>query len=98
VLGEWPSPPPAEAGEVIVEVVEVEEDVEPVPLPPPIAVQPVHDDIDEMVGVLARYSLDPLAEQAQKRRFGRHHEENGSTIEVPARPGGRRGLPGSLTA
>ena len=95
VLGEWPSPPPPEAEE---EVDEVDEDVVPVPLPPPVALPPPPEDTDEEPGVLARYTLDPLAEPAPRRRFGRHREEAGGTIEVPARPRGRRALPGSQTA
>lgn len=45
-----------------------------------------------MAGV-ARYSLDPLAEEP-RRRFGRRREEV-LTIEVPARPDGPRALPGA---
>jgi hypothetical protein len=97
VLGAWPTPP-AEEKEAVIEVVAVEEGVEAVPLPPPIALPPVLDDTDDSPVVLARYSLDPLTEPAPKRRFGRHREENVETIEVPARPRGRRPLPGSTTA
>jgi hypothetical protein len=68
-----------------------------VPLPPPVALQPPPADTDEEPGVLARYTLDPLAEPAPKRRFGRHRDESVGTIEVPARPVGRRMLPGSHT-
>ena len=93
-LGAWPSPPPADAEEEVIE--EVDEDIEPVPLPPPVALPSPSFDTDELRGVLARYTLDPLAEQAPKRRFGRQREQGGvGTIEVPARPGGRRALPGS---
>lgn len=42
----------------------------------------------------ARYSFDPLAEPAPKRRFGRRRDENVPELEVPARPVGR-GLPGA---
>jgi hypothetical protein len=42
---------------------------------------------------LARYSLDPLAEEP-RRRFGRKREEI-LTIQVPARPDGPRVLPGA---
>jgi hypothetical protein len=98
VLGAWPSPPPAEAEEE--EIDEADEGIEPVPLPPPVALPSPSPsfDTDELRGVLARYTLDPLAEQAPKRRFGRHREETAGTIEVPARPGGRRALPGSRPA
>ena len=99
VLGAWPSPPPPEAEEEeLDEADEGDEGVEPVPLPPPVALPPLPADTDEVPSVLARYTLDPLAEQAPKRRFGRHREETGGTIEVPARPGGRRALPGSRPA
>jgi hypothetical protein len=97
VLGAWPTPPAETEEEAVIEVVAVEEDVEAVPLPPPIEL-PVFDENDDSPVVLARYSLDPLAEPAPKRRFGRHHEENAGTIDVPARPRGRRPLPGSTTA
>lgn len=101
VLGAWPSLPPAEAeaeAEEIEEIDEVDEGIEPVPLPPPVALPTPTFDTDELRGVLAHYTLDPLAEQAPKRRFGRHREEVVGTIEVPARPGGRRALPGSQPA
>lgn len=93
VLGEWPSPPPPEDEEA--ELEDADEGVEPVPLPPPVALPPVGSDTDEVPGVLARYTLDPLAEPAPKRRFGRHRDETLGTIEVRARPGGRRALPGT---
>jgi hypothetical protein len=101
VLGAWPSPPPPEAEEE--ELDEDDEGVEAVPLPPPVALPPLRADTDEVVvefsSVLARYTLDPLAEQAPKRRFGRHHgDQTGASIEVPERPAGRRALPGSRPA
>jgi hypothetical protein len=98
VLGEWPSPPPEAEEQVVVEVVAVEEGVEAVRLPPPVDLPSVLDEPDDSPLVLARYSLDPLAEPAPKRRFARHREESAGTIEVPARPRGRRPLPGSTTA
>jgi hypothetical protein len=91
VLGAWPTPPAEAEEEVVVEVIAVEEAAEAVALPP------VLDDTDDSPMVLARYSLDPLAEPAPKRRFARHREENLGTIEVPARPRGRRPLPGTTT-
>jgi hypothetical protein len=95
VLGEWPSGPPVEE---TVEEEEIEEvEVEAVPLPPPIALPPVPVETDEVPGVLARYSLDPLGEPAPKRRFGRHREQDVDVIEVPERPLGRRALPGAQT-
>ena len=46
----------------------------------------------------ARYSLDPLAEPAVKRRFGRGETaEPPPVVEVPARPNGVRPLPGRPT-
>jgi hypothetical protein len=98
VLGEWPSPPPEAEEQAVVEVVAVEEGVEAVRLPPPVDLPSVLDEPDDSPLVLARYSLDPLAEPAPKRRFARHREESAGTIEVPARPRGRRPLPGSTTA
>ncbi len=44
---------------------------------------------------VAKYSLDPFAEAPARRRFGRGGGEAPATIEVPARPGGARSLPGS---
>jgi hypothetical protein len=43
---------------------------------------------------VARYSLDPLAEPAPKRRFGRGGGDDPLAVEVPARPVGVRTLPG----
>jgi hypothetical protein len=54
----------------------------------PVEVLPVRPD-----GPLARYSLDPLAEAPQKRRFGRGGEAEVPVLEVPARPTQRRVLP-----
>jgi hypothetical protein len=44
----------------------------------------------------ARYSFDPLVEQAPKRRFGRRREPDVPELEVPARPVAR-GLPGAAS-
>jgi hypothetical protein len=98
VLGAWPSPPPPEAEEE-----EIDEGVEPVPLPPPVALPTPGGDSEDVVfefsSERALYTLDPLAEQEPKRRFGRHREQTGgAAIEVPARPAGRRALPGSRPA
>ena len=41
----------------------------------------------------ARYTLDPLAEAAPRRRFARGGREPVPTVEVPARPAGVRALP-----
>jgi hypothetical protein len=43
---------------------------------------------------VARHSLDPLAEPAPKRRFGRRATDEVPAVEVPARPVGARALPG----
>jgi hypothetical protein len=43
----------------------------------------------------ARHRLDPLPEPAQKRRFRRRQvQDDGPTVDVPARPAGVRVLPG----
>jgi hypothetical protein len=46
---------------------------------------------------VARHSLDPLAEPAPRRRFGRRGEAGVPAVEVPARPSGVRVLPGRST-
>ncbi|MDX6475578.1 MAG: Procyclic acidic repetitive protein [Gaiellaceae bacterium] len=43
---------------------------------------------------VARYSLDPLAEPPPRRRFARGSRPASADVEVPARPGGIRALPG----
>jgi hypothetical protein len=43
---------------------------------------------------VARYSLDPLADPAPRRRFGRGSAPEPDAVEVPARPEGVRALPG----
>jgi hypothetical protein len=43
---------------------------------------------------VARYSLDPLADPQPRRRFARGAAPEPHGIEVPARPGGVRALPG----
>jgi hypothetical protein len=43
---------------------------------------------------LARHTLDPLAEQEPRRRFARRTTVIDETVEVVARPHGRRPLPG----
>jgi len=91
VLGEWPSAPPVER----VEEQESDEDVEVVPLPPPVVLPPVRADANETPPVLARYTLDPLADPAPKRRFARQRDDGAGMIEVPARPVGPRALPGT---
>lgn len=76
---------------------EEEEEEELVPVP-----EPVHEPepsleliLQRSVQRVARYSLDPLAEPAPKRRFGRGGgSEPVPALEVPARPEGARPLPG----
>jgi hypothetical protein len=46
---------------------------------------------------VARYRLDPLAEPAPRRRFGRGSSDEPAAVDVPARPGGVRALPGRTT-
>ena len=46
---------------------------------------------------IARYRLDPLAEPAPRRRFGRGPSHEPAAVDVPARPGGARALPGRTT-
>ena len=43
---------------------------------------------------LARYSLDPLGDPVQRRRFGRGGTPAPPALDVPARPEGVRALPG----
>ncbi len=46
---------------------------------------------------VARYTLDPLADPAPRRRFGRGGVREPVTVEVPARPEGARSLPGQAS-
>jgi len=55
---------------------------------------PVHVVLARASQGVARYSLDPLAEAPPRRRFGRGASAEPATVEVPARPGGVRALPG----
>jgi hypothetical protein len=43
---------------------------------------------------VARYSLDPLADPAPRKRFGRGGSVEIPAVEVPSRPEGLRPLPG----
>jgi hypothetical protein len=111
VLGEWPVAAPVEVetepGED--EEREEEEGVE-APLPEPLLdddpwtvtelpVAPLDDEVREAREPepqrLARHTLDPLAETAPRRRFGRRADEAAETVEVAARPRGPRPLPGA---
>jgi hypothetical protein len=64
--------------------------VEPEPHPGP---QPKPALVPSAQGV-ARWSLDPLAEEAPRRRFRRGGRVEPAVVEVPARPPGTRALPG----
>src|SRR6266536_1686489 len=90
MLGEWPLSPPAE-----------EPAPEPEPEPAPVLVsedtppEPVLDAIlFETVERRARYSVDPLAEPAPRRRFRRGGKDAPPSVEVAERPTGVRPLPG----
>jgi hypothetical protein len=50
--------------------------------------------LSQSVQGVARYRLDPLGEQPQKKRFGRGGGTEPAVVEVPARPQGVRPLPG----
>jgi hypothetical protein len=102
VLGEWPSAPEAPPDQhPVIEVPSAEPEVavaEPVPLREPAAVTLPPVRLEALPRTpRARYSFDPLAEQAPKRRFGRRRDEVAPELEVPARPL-VRGLPGTADA
>jgi len=98
-LGEWPSAPeapPERAPAVQLPVIEAPSSAsppEPKVAPAPVKLPPVRLELAPGTP-RARYSFDPLAEPAPKRRFGRRREEAEPELEVPARPSGR-GLPGT---
>ena len=60
---------------------------------PPAAAPPPAVEAPREVEAVARYSLDPLAEEP-RRRFGRGQSTASPTIVVPARPDRSRALPG----
>jgi hypothetical protein len=75
---------------------ELDDEPEPVPvsdtenaLDTPMALELV-----QSVQGVARYSLDPLAEPAPRKRFGRGAPVEVPGVEVPSRPAGLRPLPG----
>lgn len=77
-----------------------EDALEPEPEPVSDTV-PVSDTLPSLDVVLvrsvqgvARYSLDPLAEPAPRKRFGRGTAAETPAVEVPSRPEGLRPLPG----
>jgi len=98
-LGEWPSAPEAPPDQhPVIEVPSAASDVavaepEPLTAAAPVKLPPVR--LENAAGrPRARYSFDPLAEPAPKRRFGRRRDEAVDELEVPARPVSR-GLPGT---
>jgi hypothetical protein len=66
---------------------------EPAPEPEPVGSAPPLAATPRSVEAVARYSLDPLAEES-RRRFGRGESTTSPTIVVPARPDRGRALPG----
>ena len=76
------------------------------PEPPPVAdpwtvaslpAAPLDEEpVDAEPGPVARHTLDPLAESEPRRRFARRSAVVAETVEVAARPRGRRPLPGAL--
>jgi len=81
-----PAPAAVEEEEAVEEVAEPEPDREPAAAPP-VA------EAARAAEAVARYSLDPLAEEP-RRRFGRGQSTGSPTIVVPARPDRARALPG----
>jgi hypothetical protein len=81
---------------------EQEDDPEPEPEPEPDAeLEPEAEpepslavELQRSAAGIARYSLDPLADPAPRRRFGRGGAPDPPAVDVPARPGGVRALPG----
>ncbi|HEY6962194.1 MAG TPA: hypothetical protein VI408_09930 [Gaiellaceae bacterium] len=94
-----PAPEPEPQVEPEPEPVAVAVEREPEPeRDPEAAPEPTIDVVlTHSVQSVARYSLDPLAEPAPKRRFGRGGETEVPAVEVPARPAGARALPGRST-
>jgi hypothetical protein len=70
----------------------------PEPEPPSVAEPAPSPEVALVASVrvvtVARYSLDPLAEPQPRRRFRRSAGGQLDVVEVPARPGGVRALPG----
>ncbi|HEU5361777.1 MAG TPA: hypothetical protein VFU56_00490 [Gaiellaceae bacterium] len=106
VLGEWPVAAPAELETEPVEEEESEarrgDVTEPEPAVDPWTVASLpaapldEEPVEGEPGRLARHTLDPLADAEPKRRFGRRTTTVVvvETVEVAARPRGRRPLPG----
>lgn len=109
VLGEWPvssqvaaEPEEQDPWEVVAlpggpeeEVSDTPEVPQPVGEPEPEPEPSLDVALQRSAQGVARYSLDPLAEPAPRRRFGRGGvAEVVPAVEVPARPEGARPLPG----
>jgi hypothetical protein len=110
VLGEWPhaTPLPVELpAELPAELPPEPEDEQPdheAEQWAPVALPDVREDPDPEPAAdgtavtagrgVARYSLDPLGDPPPRRRFGRGGTETLQSVDVPARPGGVRELPG----
>lgn len=79
---------------------EQEEEPQPEPEPEPVAeLEPEAEpslavELQRSAAGIARYSLDPLADPAPRRRFGRGGAPDPPAVDVPARPEGVRALPG----
>jgi len=85
---------------------ELEPEPELAPEPEPERLEPVSDteasrtqpdievELARSVQGVARHSLDPLAEPAPRKRFGRGGTTEVPAVEVPSRPEGLRPLPG----
>jgi hypothetical protein len=79
---------------IVDEDTQPEELSEPEPEPQPEPEPSIDVVLAQSAQGVARYTLDPLAEPAPKRRFGRGGGEAVPAVEVPARPTGARPLPG----
>jgi hypothetical protein len=88
--------PGAPLGELELEPAAVEPEPERQPLPKPLLRSEPSLDVvlARSAQGVARYSIDPLADPPARRRFGRGGSETPPSIEVSARPGGIRALPG----
>jgi hypothetical protein len=88
-----PEPVPEPGPEPVSDTEEVSDtpvsDTEASDTPPDIEVE-----LARSVQGVARYSLDPLAEPAPRKRFGRGATVEVPAVEVPSRPEGLRPLPG----
>jgi hypothetical protein len=105
VLGEWPhaTPPPVE---LPAEPAEEQQGPGAEPWAPVALPAVLPDDsgaeperaVERRAAVpgrgVARYSLDPLGDPPPRRRFGRGGTDAPQSVEVSARPGGARALPG----